>query len=111
MQKLIAELAESDYYKELNEKLRELTKRVREIRSVTVGVNLDAQLRPTSAGVLSVNSEPFKSGDVLDKILRMNFKSDAYTCIANLVPFGKKQTENQKTALVNAFNTREKLNI
>ena len=104
LQKLIAELAESDYYRELNEKLRELTRRVREIRSVTVGVNLDAQLRPSSAGVLSVNSEPFKSGDVLDKILRMNFRSDAYTCIANLVPFGKKQNENQKTALVNAFN-------
>ena len=85
--------------------MNELTRRVREIRSVTVGVNLDAQLRPTSAGVLSVNPEPFKSGDALDKILHMNFKNDEYTCIANLVPFGKKQTENQKTALANAFNS------
>ena len=102
---LIATLAESDYYRELNQKLNELTRRVREIRSVTVGVNLDAQLRPTSAGVLSVNPEPFKSGEVLDKILHMNFKNDEYTCIANLVPFGKKQSENQKTALANAFNS------
>lgn len=101
---LIAELAESEYYKELNVRLNELTRRVREIRSVTVGVNLDAQLRPTEAGVLSVNPEVFKSGDVLDKILRLNFKNDAFTCIANLVPFGKKQNENQKTALANAFN-------
>ncbi len=102
---LISKLAESDYYRELNEKLKELTQRVREIKSVTVGVNLDAQLRPASAGVLSINSESFKSGDVLDKILRLNFKNDEYTCIANLVPFGKKQTENQKTALSNAFNS------
>ncbi|MBO7273679.1 MAG: hypothetical protein J6V22_02365, partial [Clostridia bacterium] len=58
-----------------------------------------------SAGVLSINSESFKSGDVLDKILRLNFKNDNYTCIANLVPFGKKQTENQKTALSLAFNS------
>ena len=101
----IAELAESDYYRELNEKLNELTKRVREIRSVTIGVNLDAQLRPQSAGVLSVNPEPFKSGDVLEKILRMNLKSDEYTCIAELVPFDKKQNENQKTALANAFHS------
>lgn len=101
----IRELVESDYYRELNEKLSELTKRVREIKSVTIGVNLDAQLRPAEAGVLSINPEAFKSGDVLEKILRLNFKGDEYTCIANLVPFGKKQTENQKTALSLAFNS------
>ncbi len=101
----VIELAESDYYKELNQKLAELTKRVREIRSVTVGVNLDAQLRPAQAGVLSVNARPFKSGETLDKILRLNFKDDEYTCIAQLVPFGKKQNENQKTALSMAFNS------
>ena len=102
---LVTELAESDYYKELNQKLEELTQRVREIKSVTIGVNLDAQLRPSSAGVLSINSESFKSGDVLDKILRLNFKSDSYTCIANLVPFQKKQNDNQKMALSLAFNS------
>lgn len=101
----IVELAESDYYRELNQKLSELTDRVREIKSVTIGVNLDAQLRPTTAGVLSINPEPFHSGDVLEKILRLNFKNDAYTCIAELVPFGKKQSENQKMALSLAFNS------
>ena len=101
----IRELAESEYYKELNKKLEELTKRVREIKSVSIGVNLDSQLRPTYSGVLSINSEPFKSGDAIDKILRLNFKDDEYTCIANLVPFGKKQSDNQKTALSIAFNS------
>ena len=100
----VTELAESDYYAELNKKRNELTQRVREIKSVTIGVNLDAQLRPAQAGVLSINAQPFKSGEVLEKILRLNFKDDAYTCIANLVPFGKKQSENQKTALSLAFN-------
>ena len=105
LEEKVRELAESEYYKELNEKLNELTRRVREIKSVSIGVNLDTQLRPTYSGVLSVNSEPFKSGDTLDKILRLNFKDDDYTCIANLVPFGKKQTDNQKTALSIAFNS------
>ena len=104
LEERIRELAESEYYKDLNQKLNELTKRVREIKSVSIGVNLDAQLRPQYAGVLSINSEPFKSGDTLDKILRLNFKDDDYTCIANLVPFGKKQSDNQKTALSIAFN-------
>ena len=101
----VMDLAESDYYRELNQKLSDLTKRVREIKSVTIGVNLDAQLRPAQAGVLSINAQPFKSGEVLDKILRLNFKDDEYTCIASLVPFGKKQTDNQKTALSLAFNS------
>ena len=101
----VLELAESDYYRELNQKLSELTKRVREIKSITIGVNLDAQLRPAQAGVLSINAQPFKSGEVLEKILRLNFKDDEYTCIASLVPFGKKQTDNQKTALSLAFNS------
>lgn len=100
----ICKLVESDYYAELNDRLSELTSRVRDIKSVTVGVNLDAQLRPRDAGVLAINPEPFRSGDTLQKILRLNFKDDEYTCIAELVPFGKKQTENQKTALSLAFN-------
>ncbi len=100
----IIELAESDYYTELNQKLNELTARVRDIKSVTIGVNLDAQLRPCEAGVLSINPGEFRSGDVLEKILRLNFKEDQYTCIANLVPFGKKQNDNQKMALSLAFN-------
>ena len=101
----IAELVESDYYAELNERLSELTSRVREIKSVTIGVNLDAQLRPREAGVLSINPEVFHSGDTLQKILHLNFKDDGYTCIAKLTPFGKKQNENQKTALSLAFTS------
>ena len=100
----ISELSSSEYYKELNEKLDKLAARVHEVKSITVGVNLDSQLRPSSAGVISINSEPFKSGKVLDKILRLSFKNDAFTCIADLLPFGKGQSDNKKEALIGAFN-------
>ena len=99
----ITELTESDYYKDLNEKLNALTQRVRDIKSVTVGVNLDSQLRPVYAGVLSINSRPFKSGEVIDKILHLNFKNDEYTCIAPLEPFIKGLSENQQYATTRAF--------
>lgn len=101
----IAELAESEYYRDLNEKLTKLSSRIREVRSITVGVNLDAQLRPKDAGIISINSETFKSGELLDKILRLSFKNDSFTCIASLVPFGKGQNENRREALVHAFNS------
>ena len=98
-------LSGSEYYTELNKSLEALASRVHEVRSITVGVNLDNQLRPASAGVISINSEQFKSGKVLDKILRFSFKNDAFTCIADLSPFGKGQSENRQEALVGAFNS------
>lgn len=101
----ITELAESEYYRDLNEQLSKLSSRIREVRSITVGVNLDAQLRPKNAGVISINSETFKSGELLDKILRLSFKNDSFTCIASLVPFGKGQNENRREALCHAFNS------
>lgn len=100
----ISELSSSDYYKELNEKLEALSSRVHDVKSITVGVNLDGQLRPSSAGVISINSEPFKSGKMLDKILRLSFKNDAFTCIADLLNFDKGQSENRREALRGAFN-------
>ncbi len=100
----IVELSESEYYIELNKKLEDLSSRVREVKSVTIGVNLDRQLRPESAGVISINSEQFKSGKMLDKILRMSFKNDAFTCISELSPVKKGQSENRKEALMAAFN-------
>ncbi len=100
----ISRLTESDYYKNLTEKMSELASRVRDIKSVTIGVNLDSRLSPSSAGVLSVNSEPFKSGDFFEKVMRLDFKKDDMTCIAELIPFRKGQSENQQLALTNAFN-------
>ncbi len=97
-------LTGSEYYKNLNRQLKELTSRVREIKSVTIGVNLDSQLRASKAGVLSMNNESFKSGELLDKMLRLDFKNDDMTCIAPLIPFKKGQSDNQQNALANAFN-------
>ena len=105
LSEFVIELAGSEYYAELNKKLSALASRVHEVKSVTIGVNLDRELRPCSAGVISVNSEQFKSGKALDKILRLSFRNDAMTCIAELSPLGKGQSDNKKEALVAAFHT------
>ncbi len=101
----IEELAASEYYSELNKKLEALASRVREVHSITIGVNLDRELRPCWAGVISVNSEQFKSGKMLDKILRFSFKNDSFTCISELNPVGKGQSDNRKEAMIGAFNS------
>ena len=99
----MADRAASDGSQSLSARRAVLSSHVHEVKSVTVGVNLDAACRPTEAGVISLNAEPFKSGRLLDKILRMSFKNDAMTCIAPLTPLGKKQSENRQEALSGAF--------
>lgn len=99
----VTELSESEYYKNLNRDLSALASRIQEVRSITIGVNLDTAMRPVEAGVISVNQTPFHSGKLLDKILRMSFRNDAMTCIASLVPFGKEENENRQDALSRAF--------
>lgn len=100
----VSELTQSEDYKRLKEEIGKLSSKMHQVRSVTVGVNLDGQFRPTEAGVVSINAEPFHSGTTLDKILRMSFKNDSRTCIAALTPFGKGQSDNRKEALLGAFN-------
>lgn len=100
----VTELSESDYYRDLNKKLGELTAKVHDVKSVTIGVNLDSEFRPTDAGVISLNAEQFRSGKIIDKILRMDFKDGDYTCIAPLVPYTHAHTDNAKMAFTNAFN-------
>ncbi len=99
----VMSVAGSEYFAHLEKKIDELASRVSEVRSVTIGVNLDKEMRPCSAGVISVNSEEFKSGKMLDKILRFSFKNDSFTCIADISPLGKGQSDNKREALVGAF--------
>ncbi len=101
----VVDFAEGEDYKELIKGLEKLTEHVHEVKSMTVGVNLDSAYRPTEAGVLSVNAEPFHSGKVLDKILRLSFKNDAMTCIAPLTPFGHGESDNRRDALSGAFRS------
>ena len=97
-------LTESEYYKELTSHLSDLASRVRDIRSITVGVNLDRKLMPESAGVISINSEQFKSGEFFERVKRLDFKKSDMTFIAELVPYGKDQSENQHLAMTNAVD-------
>lgn len=97
-------LTESDYYKNLTEHLAALASRVRDIRSITVGVNLDRRLMPESSGVISVNSDKFKSGEFFERVKRLDFKKDDMTFMADLLPYTKDQSENQQIALTNAVN-------
>ncbi len=81
---------ESDEYKRLSQYYEKNAEKLRSVSSVTIGVNLNAMLEPKEAGLVSINSEQYKSGDLLDRILRMDFGKDEFHCIAPLVTLDKK---------------------
>ncbi|MCL2773827.1 MAG: hypothetical protein FWD71_10805 [Oscillospiraceae bacterium] len=93
----IAEIHESEEYKNLVKNVELLDFRINNMKSVTIGANLDNQLRITSAGVLSVNNRYFTSGSLTDMLLRMDFHKTEYTTIAPI-------TANQKDAQAQTFN-------
>ncbi len=77
---------------------------IQNIRSVTVGINLDPTLRPVEAGVIAINDQSFVSGDAISHLLRMNFKKDAYTCMAPLTPTARKFTPQETAAMRESVN-------
>ena len=106
--KIIAKISESEEFNKLSQSLGEISVVIESIKSITVGVNLDAQLRPIEAGVVSFNSEYYKSGEWIDKLLRMDFSESQFSCIASMTRLSKKLSfeENQqfKTAINNALD-------
>ncbi len=81
---------EHDEYKHLVRYYEKNCDKLRSINSVTIGVNLDAMYQPKEVGILSLNKEEFKSGDLLDRIFRLDFERDEFHCIAPLTVIDKK---------------------
>ena len=61
---------ESDEYKRIKRYYDKNAERLRSVKSVTIGVNLNALYQPKEAGIISLNKEEFKSGDLLDRIIK-----------------------------------------
>ncbi len=92
---LAKEDIESKEYERIKKYYEKNTGKLNSIQSVTIGVNLNAMYAPKEAGILSFNSEVFKSGDLLDRILRLDFSKDDYRCIAPLTVAEKKSPLQQ----------------
>lgn len=68
--KEILDISESEDYKNLNEELTKMDTDFGLLKSVTIGVNLDENLRPKEAGIVSVNKTPFRAGTIMDRLLK-----------------------------------------
>ena len=58
------------------------------LKSVTIGINLDENMRVKEAGLVTVNEKPFHSGTLIEKLLKKN-PLDSYSLISPLYPLSK----------------------
>jgi DNA mismatch repair ATPase MutS len=65
----ITQTAQDPVYQQLTRELPDMLRTVRAKASVTIGVNLDGQLRPVAATLLSVNERKFTGSTFLDRLL------------------------------------------
>ena len=77
----IRKLKESDDYRDLCSWLHDLDNNLRSIRSLTLGVNLDAQLNITEVGIVSINDRPYVCGTRLDKVMREEQPGENFECL------------------------------
>ena len=61
-------------FPELKKDIEETMNQTRNLRSITLGVNLDNMLRPQSVGVISLNDKPFTDSGLIRRF--MNFASN-----------------------------------
>ena len=65
----VSSIYQESGFEHLQEDIKGLVNEVREIKSVSVGVNLDNLMRPVEVGIVSINTEPFTKTPFLNRFL------------------------------------------
>ena len=84
LQQSISETVRSESFCSLQKSVQELAVSVRDIKSLTIGVNLDANLSPYESGIVGINTEYFHSGDLVSRFMRMEIKKEDMITLAPL---------------------------
>lgn len=79
---------EGEEYNNLRTELAKMEIHLGNMKSVTLGVNLDENMCVREAGVISVNDKPFHAGTIMEKLLKKN-PLDTGSLISPLYPLAK----------------------
>lgn len=106
LKKMISLIYNEEEFERLSSMVEANITSITHIRSITVGINLDAQMRPIESGVISVNEDSYISGDLINKIFRMRFNNEkGYECIAPLLPIDHKLSNEEYNAIRISVNS------
>lgn len=85
----IKSVRESSDFAYASGKLKLVDDGMKSIKSITLGVNLNAQLSATEVGIVSINSQPYVADTTIDRIMRKENPQKEFRCIA---PVGVMET-------------------
>lgn len=86
--KQIMEIYESEDFCNLKKELSKTQTCFGNIKSLTLGVNLDETLSVTEAGIISIEEKHFHSGTIIEKLLKKNPK-DSFSLISPVYPVNR----------------------
>ena len=84
----ILNIYNGEEYRNLRNELEKMEVHFGSLKSVTIGVNLDENMRVKEAGLISVNDKPFHAGTLIEKLLKKN-PLDSHALISPLYPLTK----------------------
>ena len=85
-------------YQALTRQLERTEYQIGHVKSIALGVNLDGTLRVTDVGLLALNTDKYRQGSVLDKLLGKD-KTDPMVCISGFANLARTAREEEKHAL------------
>ncbi len=95
--------SQKDKVNELRSGLSRMVMAVKNIKSVSIGFNLDANLSPYEAGLLSINDCPVRSGELIDRLLNMELKKDDMCALAPMTAVSKRLTPRERASVDMVF--------
>lgn len=98
----VKSVQESEDFTYTSERLKLVDEGMKSIKSITLGVNLNAQLSASEVGIVSINSQPYVADTTLDRIMRKENPQKEFRCIA---PVGVRETGGLTQRNAMSFDT------
>ena len=76
LRKIISDISADSGFPELRQDIDETFEKVRRIKSITIGVNLDNMLCPSSAGVVSLNDIEYRESSLMRRFMNFADRKD-----------------------------------
>ena len=95
--------SESEDFKALRRHLEDLDTRIGRIKSITLGLNLDGNLHVTDAGLVSINTAPFRPSSLMDRLLGRSGR-DPMVCMSGFASIAKSSRDDERQALDSAVH-------
>lgn len=108
LKKLVTDIHDNSGFPQIQKDIEETLAIARQIKSITLGVNLDNMLKPVNAGIISLNSNPITDSGLLKNLMSFATQKDELysgTSFTSLKSFHPQNTATGKLGLGTIVST------